>query len=245
MKFNSKKYFKNFLQSELNKNNAQEIYEIFYTLEVGEKILFRNCCKLLNVDREKFFDNFVGMEEVAQIDEETDYGYTTIAAAEKYGSIEYEFPDEPSYGSIKNVTFDQDNEELIEFNYRLFSAAAHEIVDSLKESDHSESDILYIVGRIGVFKDKQRRCLYEHTANCLAEIETEMDKFNLRNSLNEHGKPADSFIDNFKQYHNSLGGYRQPEALLALAGVAKGIVAVVELAGHDCLPTYRGNSKLK
>ncbi|MCL1842411.1 MAG: hypothetical protein FWF79_01215 [Defluviitaleaceae bacterium] len=85
------------------------------------------------------------------------------------------------------------------------------------------------------------RCLYDHTARHLVEIAHEMDKFNLHDSLDEQGEPTDAFIDNFKLYYDSLGDYKQTEALLALAGVAKGIVEIVELAGHDCLPTYRGN----
>ena len=245
MKFNSKQYFKNFIKNNLTKFNAMDIYEVFWTLEDGEEILFRNCCKLLGIKREEFIRNFRGIEEMQYAEDETCVGFTTIAVAEKFGKTEYEYPDEPSYGSIRDITFDHDNQELIEFNQKLFSMAAYDIVDSFEESDYSEDAILNVVGRIGVFKDKQNRCLYDHTARQLVEIELEMDKFNLHDSLNVHGKPTEAFMDNFKLYYDSLVGYKQPEALLALAGVAKGIVEIVELAGHDCLPTYRGNKTQK
>ena len=245
MKLNIRKYFKDFLKSELTKNNAEEIYQVFWTLEEGESILFRNCCKILGIEKEKFLENFRGLEEMQYAEDEGCEGFTQIAVAEKFGTIEYEFPDEPSYGSIKEITLDYDNPEVVEFNHQLFSSAAHDIVDGFKESEYSKNDILYIVGRIGVFKDKQIRCLYDHTARHLVEIEMEMDKFNLQASLNEHDKPSEAFRDNFNRYYNSLGEYKQPEALIALVGVAKGIVEIVEQAGHDCLPAYKGRKKSK
>jgi len=234
MKFNSKSYFQSFLKRNLTKENAQEIYEIFTSLENGEEILFRNCCKILGIKKDEFLDGFRGLEEMQYAEDDTCTGFVQIAAGEKYGVIEYEFPDEPSYGAIKEVRFDKNNPELIEFNQKLFQSTIHDIVNNFKEADYSDSDILRIVEEIGAFNDKNRRCLYEHTAYSLVEVETEMEKYNLQGMLDENGKPTDVFIDNFNLYFNSLGEYKQ-KALLALAGVAKGIVSNVELAGHDCL----------
>jgi len=151
MKLNSKEYFKNFLKSYLTMDNAQIIYEMFCVLESGEEILFRNCCKNLGIGRDKFLENYRGLEEMKYAEDDTCTGFTQIAVAEKYGKIEYEYPDEPSYGTIKELILDIDNPEFIEFNKKLFHSAVCDIVDSFKESDYSDSQILGVVERIDVF----------------------------------------------------------------------------------------------
>ncbi len=154
MQFSSKSYFENFVRSNLTADNADEIYEVLCSLENGEEILFKNCCQLLGIDREKFLENFVGTE-IFDVDE--DVGLTAIAAAERFGTIEYDDPEAPSYGSIKDMRLDNSNGEYMAFRQKLFTAAVQDILRSYRESDFHHTAVLAVVQKMGVFLEQKHR----------------------------------------------------------------------------------------
>jgi len=153
MEFDSKSYFESFLRKNLTMDNSQEIYEVFYSLEVGEEILFKNCCEILGIDREKFLTNFDGTV-IFDVDE--DVGLSAIAAAERFGVIEYENPDEPSYGTIKEMLFDNSNSEYMKFRQQLYHAAACDIVRGYDESEYHFTRVLTVIKKMGAFEERQR-----------------------------------------------------------------------------------------
>ena len=152
MEFDSKSLFERFLKDNLTMDNSQEIYEVFYSLEVGEETLFKNCCEILGIDRDEFLKNFVGTE-IYDVDE--DAGLTAIAAAERFGTIIYENPDEPSYGTIKELLFDKNYTEYLQFRQQLFYSSACDIVDSYDESEYHFTHVLSVIEKMGVFKEKK------------------------------------------------------------------------------------------
>jgi len=152
MIFDSKSLFNRFMKNNLTMENSQEIYDVFYLLEDGEEILFKNCCNILGIDRDKFIKSFIGTE-IYDIDE--DAGLTAIAAAEKFGTIVYENPDEPSYGTIKEMLFDNSNVEYMKFRQELFYSAVCDIVDSYDESKYHFTHVLSVIEKMGVFKEKK------------------------------------------------------------------------------------------
>lgn len=125
---------------------------MFYSLESGEEILFKSCCEILGIDRDKFLENFEGTE-IFDVDE--DVGLTAIAAAERFGTIEYEDPAEPSYGTIKKMTFDNSNNEYMKFRQQLYYSAVCDIVHSYDESDCHFTHVLTIIEKMGVYKEKR------------------------------------------------------------------------------------------
>lgn len=152
MEFDSKGYFEQFLKDNLTMDNSHEIYEVFYSLEDGEEILFKSCCNILGIDRDEFLANFDGTE-IFDVDE--DVGLTAIAAAERFGTIEYENPNEPTYGTIKEMLLDNSNMEYIKFRQQLYYSAACDIVQNYNESDHHFTRALTIIEKMGVFRDKK------------------------------------------------------------------------------------------
>lgn len=136
--------------------NSQEIYEIFYLLESGEEFLFKNCCKILGIKRKRFIKNFKGTE-IFDVDE--DVGLTAIAAAERFGTIKYENPNEPSYGTIEDMIFYTDNskDEYIVFQQKLYYSTVNYIMKNYNEDDYTHTHILSIVEKIGVFNEKMQQ----------------------------------------------------------------------------------------
>ena len=231
MKFDCKSYFKHFLNKNLTMENSQEVYEVFYTLESGEENLFRNCCKILGIDKEVFLKGFEGTE-IFDVDE--DAGLTAIAAAERFGRIEYEYPDKPTYGTIKDLVMNHDSREYMEFRQKLYHAAACEIVDSFDESEYGHLDIITVIEKMGVFNERNRQCVYLRTEDALVRLRRKMYMHDIHDSLDEQGEPTDKFIDRTESFFNSLGKIEK-SALLSALGIAKELIGVVEKAGHDCL----------
>ena len=231
MTFYSKRYFKRFLDNHLTPENAHTVYEALEPLGTGEETLFRNCCKLLGITRDEFFGNYDCFAQLAKIDD--DYGLTEIAAADKFGEIEYDDPDVPSYGAIKNIVLDKTNLEYIEFHKKLYQATAIDLVESYDEDEFDDYHLLNVVEAIGAFHEKKRN-LYGRTAELMHEIQLAMDNYEVRNSLDEMNEPTDKFLDRFNSFYDSLSGYEQGE-LLTLLGIAKEMADIVEKAGHDCL----------
>jgi len=211
--------------------NAHEVYMALESLGNGEEILFKNCLKLLGITREKFLDGFNCFAELSRIDE--DMGLTEIAVAEKFGTIEYEEPDNPSYGAIKNMTVDRTSLDYIEFHQKLFHSSACELVESYDEDDFNDYNLLWIVEKIGAFHESNRN-RYTRTSEFLFEIQLAMHSHGMQNSLDEMGEPTDEFYDRFNSFCDSLSENEQG-TLLTLLGRAKGMIDIVEKAGHDCL----------
>ena len=222
--FDFKSHFKYFLEDNLTMENSQEVYEVFYSLESGEEILFRNCCKILGIDRDKFLANFEGTE-IFDVDE--DCGLTAIAAAERFGKIEYENPDEPTYGTIKDLVLDNSNREYMKFRQKLYHAAARNIVSSFFESSCGPTRILHVVERIGAFRERNKRCLYESAEELLIRIRLEMYMHDIHNTLDESNEPSEDFSDRFIGFFNSLGKTKQSH-LLSLLGIAKHLSQIAE-----------------
>ena len=231
MEFNSKRYFKDFIARHLTMENAHEVYNVLESLGSGEEILFKNCLKLLGITRDEFINNFNCFAELAEIDE--DRGLTMIAVAEKFGTIEYEYPDEPSYGAIKNMVIDKTSLEYVEFHQKMFHSSACELVESYDEDDFNDYNIMWIVEAVGAFHEKYRN-MYTRTSELLFEIRWAMHKHNIQNAFDELGEPTDEFFDRFNAYYDSLSEDEQG-TLLTLLGRAKEMINIVEKAGHDCL----------
>jgi len=237
VKFGSKKYFKSFLDQYLTLENAQQVYEVFEWLGVGEEPLFKNCCKLLGITRDKFLEGFHCFAELSRIDE--DYGLTELVLAEKFGKINY-YEDEdfdetvkPGYEMVESTEVDKANLEYIEFCQQLYHATAQDLVANYTEEDFSDDLLLSIVQKIGVFHERNKN-IYRLSAEYLSVIEISMQQHGVQIALDEMGEPTDKFFDNFNAYFGSLSKYEQ-ERLLTMLGTAKGLVDIAEKAGHDCL----------
>ena len=237
VRFYSRKYFKDFLNEYLTLENAHEVYEIFEMLGKGEEPLFKNCCKLLGTTREKFLDGFNCFAELSRIDE--DYGLTELALAEKFGKLHY-YEDEdfdeseiPGYEMVESTEVDKANPEYIEFCQQLYHATVQDLVASYIEKNFYDDTLLSIVQKIGAFHERKKN-IYRLTSEYLSEIEIAMQQHGVQNALDEMGEPTDDFFDKFNAYFGSLSKYEQ-ERLIAMLGTAKGLVAIAEKAGHDCL----------
>ena len=231
MEFNSKRYFKGFLNRHLTMENAHEVYRALESLGRGEEILFKNCLKFLGITRDKFLEGFNCFAELAQIDE--DLGLTEIAMAEKFGAIEYEEPDDPSYGAIKGMTIDRTSLEYIEFHQKLFYSSAYELVESYDDDNFNDYNLLWVVEAIGAFHENNRN-MYTRTSEFLFEIKLAMYSHGMQHSFDELGEPTDEFFDRFNCFYDSLSKNEQG-TLLTLLGRAKEMIGIVEKAGHDCL----------
>ena len=140
MEINSKKYFKNFIDRHLTMENAHNVYSALESLGTGEEILFKNCLQLLDITRDKFLEGYNCFGELVQIDD--DIGLTEIAVAEKFGAIEYEEPNDPSYGAIKSMMIDRTSLEYIEFHQKLFHSSVCELVESYDEDNFNDYNLL-------------------------------------------------------------------------------------------------------
>jgi len=149
MEIDSKSFLESFLENNLKLGNAEKIYDSLWLLETGEELLFKNCCKILGVDRDEFLKNFDGTE-IFDVDE--DRGLTEIALAEKFGAIEYDNPNEPSYGTIVNIEFDENSSEYLSLRQKIYHSAVRDMVRNFDESDYSPKHILDIIENIGGFK---------------------------------------------------------------------------------------------
>jgi len=231
MEFNSKRYFKDFLNRHLTMENAHEVYAALEPLGTGEEILFKNCLQLLGITRDKFLEGFNCFAELAEIDE--DLGLTEIAMAEKFGAIEYEEPDDPSYGAIKGMTIDRTSLEYIEFHQKLFYSSAYELVESYDDDNFNDYNLLWVVEAIGAFHENSKN-MYTRTSEFLFEIQLAMHSHGMQNLLDELGEPTDEFFDRFNSFYDSLSETEQG-TLLTLLGRAKEMIGIVEKAGYDCL----------
>jgi len=237
VKFYSRKYFKSFLDEYMTLENAHEVYEIFEVLGTGEEPLFKNCCKLLGITRDKFLDGFKCLAELSRIDE--DYGLTELALAEKFGKLNY-YEDEDldesaklGYEMVESTEVDKANPEYIEFCQQLYFATAYDLVESYVEKDFHDDTLLSIVQKIGAFHERKKN-IYRLTSEYLSEIEISMRQHGVQNAFDEMGKPTVEFFDKFNTYFCSLDKYEQ-EQLLTMLGTAKELIFVAEKAGHDCL----------
>jgi len=217
--------------------NAEQIYEVFEWLGVGEEPLFKNCCKLLGITRDKFLDGFHCFAELSRI--ENDYGLTELALAERFGKLHY-YEDEGldesenrGYEMVESMEIDKSNPEYIEFSQRLYYATVHDIVDSYKVKDFHIDSLLNVVQKIGVFHERNKN-IFNLTSKYLSKIEITMQQHGVQNALNEIGEPTNEFLDKFNTYFGSLSRFEQ-EQLLTMLGTAKGLVGIVEKAGHNCL----------
>ena len=160
MYFNSRKYFKNFLDRHLTMENAKQVYKIFERLGTGEEPLFKNCCKLLGTTRDKFLDGFHCFAALSQIDE--DYGLTELALAEKFGKLNYYEGDEldgtetNGYEMVESMEVDETNPEYIEFCQQLYHATAYDLVASYKVVDFRIDSLLDVVQAIGAFHERNK-----------------------------------------------------------------------------------------
>jgi len=96
-------------------------------------------------------DKFDG-SEMFYIDEAL--GLMDIAAAERFGTIVYEDPDEPTYGTIEDILFDDNNTEYVEFQKQLFHSAVCEIVRCFDESEYSFHTVAVVIEKIGAYKER-------------------------------------------------------------------------------------------
>jgi len=76
--------------------------------------------------------------------------------------------------------------------------------------------------------------VYEKVAEAMELIQRSMNEYEITEALDENGEDTDEFHDRFNNFFSVLGKEEQ-NALLSLLGTAKGIIDVVEKAGHDCL----------
>ena len=153
MEINSKKYFEKFLKDNLTPNNAERIYDMLWRLETGEETLFRNCCKTLGIDRDEFLSNF-DIAALSTIDD--DMGLTWVALGERFGTIEYDDPDKPCYGTISDIVFDDNNSEYVSVHQEIYQATVREMVKNYDETEYSSDDIIGIIQDIGVFNHAEK-----------------------------------------------------------------------------------------
>ena len=65
-------------------------------------------------------------------------------------------------------------------------------------------------------------------------IEKTMAEYKIAEAIDVYGEVTDEFHERFDKFYKLLGS-DEKNALLSLAGTAKQLVKIIELAGHDCL----------
>ena len=75
---------------------------------------------------------------------------------------------------------------------------------------------------------------YRNASDALLLIVKTMAEYKISDAIDENGEATDEFHERFEEFFRPLSPDGK-DALLTLAGTAKGIVNMIELAGHDCL----------
>jgi len=79
-----------------------------------------------------------------------------------------------------------------------------------------------------------QKSAYQNVAEAMELIHKSMSEYEIAEALDENGEPTDKFYDRWNSFFTTLSEDGQ-NALLSLLGTAKGMIDVVEKAGHDCL----------
>jgi len=75
---------------------------------------------------------------------------------------------------------------------------------------------------------------YQNASKVMLLIENTMARDKIEEAIDEYGEATDEFHERFDKFYNFLTPDGK-DALLTLAGSAKRLVKIIELAGHDCL----------
>lgn len=76
--------------------------------------------------------------------------------------------------------------------------------------------------------------IYQNVAEAMEIIRRHMDEYEIKDALDEQGEATDEFHARFNSFFNAFSKDAQ-NALLSLLGTAKGMIDILEKAGHDCL----------
>jgi len=75
---------------------------------------------------------------------------------------------------------------------------------------------------------------YKNVSDAMLLIEKTMAEYKIAEAVDVYGEVTDEFHERFDKFYKLLGS-DEKDALLSLAGTAKQLVKIIELAGHDCL----------
>jgi len=75
---------------------------------------------------------------------------------------------------------------------------------------------------------------YRNASDAMLLIVNTMAKYKIAEAISENGEATDEFQERFQKFFRILSPNGK-DALLTMAGTAKQIVNIIELAGHDCL----------
>ena len=75
---------------------------------------------------------------------------------------------------------------------------------------------------------------YRNASETLMLIERIMAEEKIEEAIDENGEATDEFHERFDKFYDFLTADGK-DALLCMAGTAKRLVKIIELAGHDCL----------
>jgi hypothetical protein len=75
---------------------------------------------------------------------------------------------------------------------------------------------------------------YKNVSDAMLLIEKTMAEYKIAEAIDVYGEVTDKFHERFDKFYKLLGS-DEKDALLSLAGMAKQLVKILELAGHDCL----------
>ena len=75
---------------------------------------------------------------------------------------------------------------------------------------------------------------YKNVSDAMLLIEKTMAEYKIAEAIDAYGEVTDEFHERFDKFYKLLGS-DEKDALLCLAGSAKQLVKIVEMAGHDCL----------
>ena len=78
------------------------------------------------------------------------------------------------------------------------------------------------------------KSFYRNVHEAMLLIVQAMGEYEITEALDENGEETDEFHKRFEDYYSNLSTEGK-ESLLSLLGTAKGLVNIVEMAGHDCL----------
>jgi len=196
MEFNSKKYFEDFLNNNLRPDNAEKIYDMFWKFETDEEILFKNCCKILGIDRDELLYKF---DMSVLVD--GDMGLTSVALGERFGTIEFDDPDDPdnpSYSTLTDIVFDDNNSEYISVRQKIYQSAVREMIKNYDEQEYDTNDILGIIQSIGAFNHIEKVEKQEKLAEQNSRKDDEIGKPPVRSPIGvEIGNSGEKGIGSF------------------------------------------------
>lgn len=79
-----------------------------------------------------------------------------------------------------------------------------------------------------------KKSVYRNVAEAMELIYYSMSKYEIEEALDERREPTDEFYVRFNKFFRVLEKDTQ-DALLSLLGTAKGMIELMEKAGHSCL----------